>query len=129
MQDTPDTGEAEAVAAGCALLGTVEGADDTALKERLRALLRAAGSPDDTLAEAARSFDGHARHIRDDATAGEADAMGVLRKVRGDADAAKRTVNTCLAATGGPGALSPAQAAMARRLCESLNLSPTQFGF
>lgn len=61
--------------------------------------------------------------------AGEAGAMGVLRKVRGDADTARKTINACLDAAGGTGRLSPAQAAMARRLCESLNLSPLQFGF
>lgn len=55
--------------------------------------------------------------------------MGVLRRIKGDVNAAKRTMKTCRDAAGGDGGLSPAQAAMARRLCESLNLSPTQFGF
>ena len=125
----PNTDEAQAVAAGCALLATVEDADAQAVRNRLRALLRDAELPDGALDETARAFDDHARHIRDDATAGEADAMGILRQVKSDVNAAKRTMDTCRAAAGGDGELSPAQAAMARRLCESLNLSPSQFGF
>lgn len=129
IDDTPNHDEAQAVAAGCALLATVEDADPGAVRERLRALLGAANLPPGALDEAARAFDGHARHIRDVPTAGETDAMGVLRRIKGDVNAAKRTMETCRDAAGGDGALSPAQVAMARRLCESLNLSPTQFGF
>ncbi|MBP2312010.1 TerB family tellurite resistance protein [Azospirillum soli] len=136
IDDTPNTAsnigpnedEAQAVAAGCALLATVEDADPGTVRERLRALLSAANLPPDTLDEAARAFDGHTRHIQDDPTAGEADAMGLLRQVKGDVNAAKRTMETCRDAADGNGGLSPAQAAMARKLCESLNLSPTQFG-
>lgn len=125
----PNADEAQAVAAGCALLATVEDADPDAVRERLRALLRTADLPPGALDEAARAFDDHARHIQDDPTAGEADAMGLLRQVKGNVNAAKRTIETCRDAAGENGDLSPAQTAMARKLCESLNLSPTQFGF
>ncbi|WP_448207325.1 TerB family tellurite resistance protein [Azospirillum sp. sgz302134] len=118
----PSGEEAQAVAAGCALLATADGADSDGLRDRLRALLR-----DDE--PSAAVFDEHARHIRDDTTAGTADAMGVLRRIKGDVNAAKRVIEACVNAAGGGDRLSPAQVAMARSLCESLNLSPTQFGF
>ncbi len=123
------TGEdAPAIAAGCALLATAGDADASALRDRLHALLRAAPLPEDASAAALQSFDGNVRHIQDDATAGEADAMGVARQAKGDVNGAKRVFGACLNAAGGIDALSPAQAAKARSLCESLNLSPTQFG-
>ncbi|MBP2294241.1 tellurite resistance TerB family protein [Azospirillum rugosum] len=111
--------DAPAVAAGCALLATAGDADASTLRGRLQAMLPA---------DALRAFDDHARHIQDNATAGEADAMGVARQAKGDVNGAKRVFSACLNAAGGIDALSPAQATKARSLCESLNLSPTQFG-
>lgn len=120
--------DAPAIAAGCALLATAENADASALRGRLQGLLRGAPLPEDASAQALQSFDDHSLHIQENATAGEADAMGVLRQAKGDVNGAKRVFSACLNAAGGVGALSPAQAAKARSLCESLNLSPTQFG-
>ena len=122
-------GDAPAIAAGCALLATAGDADSSALRGRLQERLRAAPLSDGALAEAIRAFDDHVRHIQDDATAGEADAMGVARQCKGDVNGATRVFNACVAAAGGVDALSPAQAAKARSLCESLNLSQTRFGF
>ncbi|WP_207458121.1 TerB family tellurite resistance protein [Azospirillum sp. SYSU D00513] len=118
----------DAVAAGCALLGSVDGADAAGVGGRFRTLLDGADLPDQSLTEAASAFDRHSGRIRDNQDIGEEEAIAALRAVKGDADLARQTAEACLQLAREGDELAPAQSHMARRLCESLNLSPTQFG-
>ena len=117
-----------AVAAGCALLGSVDGADAHGVAERMRSLLDQSDLSDEKLSEAASAFDRHARRIREASDIGEEEAVAALRAVKGDVTLARNTVETCFRVARDGETFAPAQSGMARRLCESLNLSPTQFG-
>ena len=106
-----------ALAAGCALLAAAEDAD----ADGIRARLTAAGGPAD-------AFDATLERLRGDATVADDEALATVRAVKGDAALAQRLARACCALAAHDGDLSPAQTAAARRLCEALNLSPTQFG-
>ncbi|QQP91751.1 hypothetical protein IGS68_11335 [Skermanella sp. TT6] len=107
-----------ALAAAAALLGVAEGADAGAV----RALVAKAG--DGT----AETFDRYLAHLREDREKGEMAALQALHPVKGDAQAATELVETLLGGGKPEEKLAPAQIAAARRICETLNLSPTRFG-
>ncbi|WP_207479659.1 hypothetical protein [Arenibaculum pallidiluteum] len=106
-----------ALAAGAALLAAADGADAAALRRRL-------GSDDPGLLDA---FDRHLGHLRE-SDGGDVAVVQALGPAKGDAAAAAGVMEALLRAAGGPGAMAPGQVAAARRVCETLNLSPTRFG-
>jgi len=97
-------------------MAAAEGADSAGIRARLAGL-------GDTAA-----FDATLNRLRGDAAVADDEAMAAVRAVKGDAEAAKRVARGCCALASADGDLSPAQADTARRICEALNLSPTQFG-
>lgn len=105
--------DSEALAAACALMAAADGADPDAIRARL---------PDPA------GFDGTLERLRGDAPVAEEEALATVRTVKGDVEAAKAVARGACALASADGELTPAQADTARRLCEALNLSPTQFG-
>ncbi|HYD70033.1 hypothetical protein [Azospirillum sp.] len=113
----PDGAEAmAAVAAGCALLAVAEGADADAIRARLD------GAP-------AATFDEALQRLRAGGPVAEDEALTTVRAVKGDAAQAQAVARACCRRAANGDELAPAQVAAARRICEALNLSPTQFGF
>ncbi len=104
-----------ALAAAAALLAAADGADEGKVRERLRG-------------KAVEGFEEQLGHLREDAERGEIAAFQAIKPMRGDAERAFDLMRAVMDAGGGTRALAPAQAATARRICEALNLSPTQFG-
>ncbi|HYE49344.1 MAG TPA: hypothetical protein VEB20_07135 [Azospirillaceae bacterium] len=110
-----DSGRDAALAAAAALLAAADGADPGAVRRRLER----AGGP-------VAAFDDHLAHLGRKEEAGEEAAFQALHPVKGDAGAAAALMEAVMAAGGD--ALTPAQADAARRVCETLNLSPTRYG-
>ena len=106
----------QALAAACALMAAAEGADPAGIRARLDGL----GDPD--------LFDSMLERLRGDSAVAGDEALAAVRTVKGDVEEARRVVRGCCALASADGELSPAQADTARRVCEALNLSPTQFG-
>ena len=105
-----------ALTAACALMAAAEGADPPGIRARLDGL----GDP--------RAFDDTLERLRGDAAVADEEALAAVRVAKGDVEEAKRVARGCCALATADGDLSPAQADTARRVCEALNLSPTQFG-
>ncbi len=108
--------DAPALSAACALMAAAEGADTAGIRARLAGL----GDP--------AVFDGTLERLRGDTPVAEEEALSAVRAVKGDAEAAKSVARGCCALASADGDLAPAQIDTARRICEALNLSPTQFG-
>ncbi|HYC02243.1 MAG TPA: hypothetical protein VED40_03065 [Azospirillaceae bacterium] len=108
----------EALAAAAALLAVADGGDADAVRGRLRA--KAPG--------AVAAFDGHVAHLREGGAGGEESAIQSLHPVKGDAATAAALMESVLETGGGVDALAPGAQAAARRVAETLNLSPTRFG-
>jgi len=106
----------QALTAACALMAAAEGADADGIRSRLDGL----GDP--------KAFDETLERLRGDAAVADEEALAAVRAVKGDVEEAKRVARGCCALASADGDLSPAQADTARRICEALNLSPTQFG-
>jgi tellurite resistance protein len=111
-------GADEALAAAAALMAGADGAEEGSLRARL-----GQGRP-----AALAAFDGFLAHVREGRERGEDAAFQALHPVKGDASTASSLMSAALALGGGTAGLVPAQAAMARRICETLNLSPARFG-
>jgi tellurite resistance protein len=107
-----------ALAGAAALLAAAAGADPGTVRVRLER-----ASP-----QAVEAFDQHLEHILENAAKGETAALQVLHPVKGDVEAASRIMDAVLGAGGEVPELAPAQVAAARRICETLNLSPARFG-
>ncbi|WP_158045327.1 tellurite resistance TerB family protein [Skermanella pratensis] len=113
-----DDKRSAALAAAAALLAIAEGADAGAVRARVAK----AGSG------TAEAFDRHLAHLRENRRKGEMAALQALHPVKGDARAATELMETLLGDCEPEEELAPAQVAAARRVCETLNLSPTRFG-
>jgi tellurite resistance protein len=107
-----------ALAGAAALLAAAAGADP----EPVRARLEGSGP------QVVEAFDQYLEHFSGDADTAETAAFQVLHPVKSDVEAASRIMDAVLSAGGGANELAPVQVAAARRICETLNLSPTRFG-
>lgn len=118
MERDGDRREADqALAAAAALMAAADGADEGGVRARLG----------ETRPAALGAFDGFMAHVREGRERGEDAAFQALHPAKGDASTASGLMEATLAC-GGASGLVPAQAAMARRICEALNLSPSRFG-
>jgi tellurite resistance protein len=106
-----------ALAASAALLAAADGADTQVLQTSLER----AGQ------QSAEEFSGFLDHLREDPGKGKMAALQSLHPVKGDARAASQVMELLLQGAGGVKGLAPAQIAVAREICETLNLSPSRF--